>query len=406
MNFPFLVISDYFLRKGANAKQSEIAFPTLMQVAVIRDHVALIPVLAEAGADLEETKFFEPFDNPPLLLAMQPGRALPYYMLYAVMALLNAGANVNARGPKGVTALMVAASEGLGNVVDYLVKHGAKVNLKNSDALAALHFAAWNGHAHIVSVLLANGAIADDPYYNSNAPSPLMAAAFRGHRDAILHLVSIGGSDVNRANQAGMNPLMVAAYSGERNIISYLVESGADVNEADSEDTTVLMHAAFGSLKGFVTEDDNVEVVTLEEVGSERFKQLLWERVEDGFKPKEEKDTVAYLIESGANVTAMDASGRSALTIAAELGHVNIVKLLLETNASNVGHRDVSGRNALTLAAVGGHGSIVKLLAGAGSESDLCYSDGDTDLPHLALSYGHPEVLRLLLWDLNYNSVC
>ncbi|RZC42090.1 Ankyrin repeat domain containing protein [Asbolus verrucosus] len=97
----------------------------------------------------------------------------------------------------------------------------------------------------------------------------------------------------------------------------------------------------------------------------------------------------------GANV--QDSSGYSALHHAALNGHREIVKLLLEHDAStNI--VDVKGSSPLHLAAWSGNVDIVRLLLTGPSicNVNLTTKDDETAL-HCAAQYGHTAVVCLLL---------
>ncbi|XP_034939821.1 ankyrin repeat and SAM domain-containing protein 1A-like [Chelonus insularis] len=98
----------------------------------------------------------------------------------------------------------------------------------------------------------------------------------------------------------------------------------------------------------------------------------------------------------GANV--QDASGYSALHHAALNGHRDVVKLLLQHEAStNV--VDAKGSSPLHLAAWAGDAEIVKLLLSQGPSVpnvNLTTKDNETAL-HCAAQYGHTEVVAQLL---------
>ena len=77
----------------------------------------------------------------------------------AVQALLAKGADVNAKGRNGVTALMAASENGHRDVVQALRSKGADVNVRAIKAgVTALIVASHNGHREVVQALLAKGA--------------------------------------------------------------------------------------------------------------------------------------------------------------------------------------------------------------------------------------------------------
>ena len=87
--------------------------------------------------------------------------------------------------------------------------------------------------------------------------------------------------------------------------------------------------------------------------------------------------------------------GRSALLLAAEQRHLEVVRLLLEAGACC----DPANRNGATplhFASMRGHLEMVRLLLGASACCDRAMHDGTTPL-HLATRHGHLEMVRLFL---------
>ncbi|XP_066896192.1 notch-regulated ankyrin repeat-containing protein [Kogia breviceps] len=62
--------------------------------------------------------------------------------------------NVNSFGPEGQTALHQSVIDGNLEVVKLLVKFGADIRLANRDGWSALHIAAFGGHQDIVLYLI------------------------------------------------------------------------------------------------------------------------------------------------------------------------------------------------------------------------------------------------------------
>ena len=75
-----------------------------------------------------------------------------------MFALLNAGADIDARGAGGWTPLQFAAGFASTAAIAVLVRHGANVNTTDSDGDSPLVTAAALGYDDTVQQLLANGA--------------------------------------------------------------------------------------------------------------------------------------------------------------------------------------------------------------------------------------------------------
>jgi len=63
-----------------------------------------------------------------------------------VRALIDYGADLHARAPKGITAVHAAAKAGFVSVLDVLLHHGADVNAKTNDGFTPLALAMTAGH--------------------------------------------------------------------------------------------------------------------------------------------------------------------------------------------------------------------------------------------------------------------
>ena len=121
-----------------------------------------------------------------------------------VAAMVERGANVNARNDEGVTALMLAALDGA--KVRALLAHGADPNVRSEDGRTALHVAAERGALDVVRQLLAAGASVS---FNGS-DSPLALAAATGNVDLVHALVEAGAPVTRQAGVAAMANAAIA----------------------------------------------------------------------------------------------------------------------------------------------------------------------------------------------------
>jgi ankyrin repeat protein len=75
----------------------------------------------------------------------------------AVRALLDSGAQINARNRGGITPTMLAVINERPEVLELLLERGADVNAQSGAGWSALTFAAWKGDPDLVRVLLSHG---------------------------------------------------------------------------------------------------------------------------------------------------------------------------------------------------------------------------------------------------------
>lgn len=128
----------------------------------------------------------------------------------AVEALLEQGADVDARTERGGTALMIAAKAGGLPLVRLLLAHGAEINVRNQMGQSALLTA-------------------------------LTKWTLTEQNIAIVNALLGAGADVNARNHSGYTALRWAANGGEPEIIRRLIAAGAEVNTADDHGTSALM---------------------------------------------------------------------------------------------------------------------------------------------------------------------
>ena len=195
---------------------------------------------------------------------------------------------------EGINALIIAASKGHKEIVQYLIKAGANVNLSDHNGETALMDAASQGHKEIVQDLIKAGANVN--LSNNNGTTALRAAVLKGHKEIVQDLIK-AGSKVDLLGKNGVTALMVAVSQCHKEIVQDLIKAGADVDIKKNQGQTPLMLAA---LQGH-------------------------------------KEILEYLIEAGANVNISDDSGITitALMIAASQGHEDIVELLLNAATNN-----------------------------------------------------------------------
>lgn len=146
----------------------------------------------------------------------------------ALRLLAEKGANPNALGPDGTTAIMWAAHHDQLDLVQALIKAGANVKLKNQFGASALTEAAIIGSAPIIDALLKAGA--DPNTKNPEGETPLMAVARSGKVEAARRLLD-AGADINaKENWGGQSALMWATAQSQADMVKLLASRGADVN--------------------------------------------------------------------------------------------------------------------------------------------------------------------------------
>ncbi len=95
--------------------------------------------------------------------------------------------DVNARQSQGMTALMLAARQGLLEVCANLLRRGADVNARDTQEWSALCFAAGRGHGHVARLLLESGADPSFPTREGMVAAELAGMKGCGALQDIIH---------------------------------------------------------------------------------------------------------------------------------------------------------------------------------------------------------------------------
>jgi len=123
-----------------------------------------------------------------------------------------------------------------------------------------------------------------------------------------------------------------------------------------------------------------------------------------------ETETVEMLLEKGADVNEADIDGMTALMMASENGHKDVVEILLKEEGINVNLWNNEGETALILASEYGHTEIVKMLLNAGAHVNMVEEDDENMMDveededqdaktalMMASEFGHTEIVKILL---------
>lgn len=85
--------------------------------------------------------------------------------------LLESGADINARGMTGYTAMHAASAQGHTRVVQMLLEAGADIKARRFDGYTAMQLASRRGHEKVVQMLLDHRATAKEPEGGSHPDS-------------------------------------------------------------------------------------------------------------------------------------------------------------------------------------------------------------------------------------------
>ena len=143
----------------------------------------------------------------------------------AVSALLQRGADPDAREGDGATALAWAAIRGNSAIAALLLDAGADPDAANALGITPLALAIENGAGKVARLILESGA--DPDARRESGESPLMTATRLGQVDLMALLLDRGADPNARESRFGQSALMWAA--GNPEAVRLLLGRGADV---------------------------------------------------------------------------------------------------------------------------------------------------------------------------------
>ena len=316
-----------FLAAGADPNASATRGQTALMWAAGQGHSGVVEVLLEYGADVlarsevrrqrmktdkgqashpDYITWVNQGGNTALMFAARSGD------LRSVELLVEAGAEVNQTAAFGISATITAIQRGDGDagLVEYLLEQGADPN--SADAgYTALHAAILRGNEAAVRALLAHGA---DPSARLQEATPTR----RGSQDYHFHHAFVGAT-----------PFWLAARFSQPDVMRILLEY--DAHPLFVHDVS---YPAGNRLRpGWETEGPITALMAAVGMGGSGLRR--------GFylpAPDEAEfmilEAVRIAVESGADVNAADASGRTAVDAARARGYESVVAFLVGSGAS------------------------------------------------------------------------
>jgi ankyrin repeat protein len=278
------------LAKGIDPDQSTGGGRTALAMAVRSEEITRILLEAGASADLADDRGIAPLQH-----AARAGDA------EIIALLLEAGADPNGRDQRGPTALLAAAQSQHGLVGRSLLDAGAMPDAANRSGESPLFYAIAQTQVDLVLALLSAGA--EHENVMTNGMTALGFAASLGSEPTVQALLG-AGAGANALDPRGRSPLAIAAARGNTATVELLLSAGARL-ATDPKSRRPHLIAALEGRHAAVA---------------------------------------LTLLEAGADPTAHNERGNTALTIAAETGSLAVVVKLHELDAHKI---DAAGDRAL-----------------------------------------------------------
>ncbi|KAK0656504.1 ankyrin repeat-containing domain protein [Cercophora newfieldiana] len=243
-----------------------------------------------------------------------------------------------------------AAKCGQLDVVRVLVAMGAELEAVGENGMTALDYAAENGHERITNLLVGYSAKIDPDrgVVRTVYPSPLLRAIQQGHQ-AIVGILLRAGANVEARDGMDRTALVCAIENERFTIAEMLVEHGAPLEERCGTDKrTALLSAAERGLDSMVTLilSQGVNTDSKDANGCTSLMLAAY---------KGHESVVRRLLDGGADINMCgDGLHPTPLLAAIRGGRLEVVRILLERGA-DVGGRGDGGMPPLFAAIMANH---------------------------------------------------
>lgn len=317
----------------------------------------------------------------------------------AAKQLILEGIDVNRRGTRGFTPLMIAAGLGQPDMLELLLKADADPHMIDPFMGAtALHKAAQSGNTDVICLLLDYGAFVDQQSVTLGN-TPLIDAVAHIREPAVRLLLARGARTTIR-NHWQQSALELANEDGSE-MIARAIEARNSIQANQVTGSTLITAIKAGDL---------AEIERMIESGVDLEQRLpVVGRVDDDYTALgvavrvNRDDIVRLLLDAGADPRREIGLMRGTVVHEASfLGFVDILKTLINRLAQSADLADVlgaegpyNGLTALHDAIWQGHGEAVRLLIDAAAPLSARSHSGTTPR-EMAMFYGHDEIARML----------
>ena len=165
------------------------------------------------------------------------------------------GNNLEIRNSKGETPLITATYANHIEMAKLLIEAGADVNAQDKMLNSSFLYAGASGYLNILKLCIKAGA--DYKVFNRYYGTALIPACERGHTAVVAELLKDKSFPVDHINKLGWTALLEAIIlnngnSKQAEIVEMLINAGCNVNLADNEGITPLIHAKNKNFRAIV----------------------------------------------------------------------------------------------------------------------------------------------------------
>lgn len=238
-----------------------------------------------------------------------------------------------------------------------------------------------------VQELLDKGATLEER--NNWNDTPLISALIRQYNDSALLLIETG-ADVRAVGYKGRTPLSIAVQRGDIDLVRALLAKNADPNTLDEDGKTPLIYAAANGRADILEELLKAKADPNLSITNDFLMYPLSVAAEEGFL-----DSVRLLLKYNALIDAQNTTFLStALMLAAMKGRLEVVRELIDAGA-DINAVNKMGASVLFYAASSGQLDVVMELLERGADITPVTAHGETALS-VAVRKEYTEIAQLI----------
>lgn len=316
------------------------------------------------------------------LAARGEGRCLGYILPFVD--------DIDVLDPNSCTALMIATSAESLECVRILLGAGANVNRATHTGITCLHLACERENIEIARVLLE--AAADAKSTDNDGAAPI-SVAVRKNNASLTKLLLDYGADIAQVIESGFTPILLAMVGDANDALRVLlprIRAGDPIFAPQQAVACTPLHAAiiFGRMDLLDHFIYRIGVDLCNPVG-EPYETPVWLAVD---MYEDFPEILPRLIAAGASVDAAAPGVRSPLSRAVDLNYRGACVVLLRAGC-DIDALDGLGETALTLACQNEHMELVDLLVDEGADPLL----GRDPPLHIASRLGNSALLTRIV---------
>ncbi len=364
-------VVDLLLDKGADVKAKKVDGDTALMTAARNGFKEIADKLIEKGADPLAK---DNFGRTVLMMAARGGN------LELVKDLVEKGADVNDVDKYNRTALVAALMDKKIDVANYLVDKGTDVKISCKSGKTPLFYAIETGNFPMVKKIVDKGApiiVEDIEKYQEIMPNGELSKEKE-------RKIPTTAYDKDRKNI-----LMYASEIGNLDMVKLFVSKGAKIEEKDGKNLRSPLLFIASAKQGTAEQEKAFRdtAAYLIELGKEEITikkpKIAKEQIEQKEKKKawfeRNKDAGYDMIKvKKIELEDYDYDGWTAITLAAQNGHFELVKLLVESGVMVNRKERAYGRTALIYSRVGKYKDIEDYLKAHGAKEGLKF-DAEED---------------------------